>query len=60
MSYESVYERANLLITEFDTDDVIATSTPASTEPPVVLKAERENAYGGFSTFGNPPPRSWF
>ncbi len=54
---KSVYERTKLIITEFDTDDVIATSEgpaePATlppTDPPVVL-SQVENAYGSYSSF---------
>ena len=49
---KSVYERTNLIITEFDSEDVIATSEEAPYVPPtpVVLEDELENAY---RTFGS-------
>ena len=57
---KSVYERENLIITEFDTEDVITTSgvapTPTPTEP---LRRELENSYGSFSKF-NQAPGAWF
>lgn len=57
---KSVYERTNLIITEFDTEDVITTSGPSTdpTEPPVITKRAKENAYGKFSDFEL--PGSWF
>ena len=60
----SVYERTNLIITEFDNEDVITTSGggsagPTPTEPPVQLFAERENRYGSYSFF-NEGSGSWF
>ena len=51
------YERENLKITEFDTEDVIATSGDTPTEP-VTLK-ERENRYGTFDSFDH-APGPWF
>lgn len=54
---KSVYERTNLIITEFDTEDVISTSGVQPSEPP--SKFEVENAYGAFGTFGE-APSSWF
>ena len=47
------YERTNLIITEFDKEDVITTSAP--TTP---LKSERENAYRSFKELDL--PGSWF
>ena len=60
---KSVYERTNLIITEFNTEDVITTSgeTPDPTEI-IVKEEERENRYGTFSTFDLKGPNngSWF
>ena len=59
----SVYERTSLIITEFDTEDVITTSgeTPTPTEPDVVHTLERENRYGSFTSFDlKGPGGSWF
>lgn len=59
---KSVYERTKLNITEFDTEDVIATSgsVPPSTEP-VTTSTVTENAYGLFSTFNyDQAPGPWF
>ena len=55
---KSVYERARLTVTEFDTDDVIVTSGDEPVEEPVSLTTEIENAYRSFSSF-NPGPYSW-
>lgn len=52
-----VYERENLRITEFDTEDVITTSGVDPTEP-ATQPTEKENAYGGFSEFDG--PGNWF
>ena len=51
-----VYERTNLIITEFDAEDVITTSgeTPAP-----VTRSVPENAYGSFGSF-DLSPGSWF
>ncbi len=54
-----LYERENLLITEFDAEDVITTSgvNPDSTE-----SSELENAYNSYNSFNKPvnAPSSWF
>ena len=42
---KSVYERTNLIITEFDAEDVIATSEDTPYVPPTPLLSEIENAY---------------
>lgn len=57
MKTKPLYERVNLIITEFDTEDVITTS--GITPDPQTLKAERENAYNSFKSF-NKYPGSWF
>ena len=59
---KSVDERTNLIITEFDREDVIATSGAVEpTEPPTAVVYERENRYGSFGTFDlKPPTGSWF
>lgn len=60
---KSVYERTNLIITEFHTEDVIATSGPAPTPTPtdpVAEAYEKENAYSAFSSFRGDAPGSWF
>lgn len=59
---KSIYERTNLIITEFHTEDVIATSgpVPMPTEPPVAVANEKENAYGSYSSFRGGAPGSWF
>ncbi|MBQ3264776.1 MAG: hypothetical protein IJH07_03275 [Ruminococcus sp.] len=56
---KSLYERTSLVITAFETDDVIVTSGETSHE---TLKMERENAYGSFGSFQSPQnaPGSWF
>ena len=58
---KSVYERTTLIITEFDTEDVITTSgeAPTPTEPDVLPLLERENRYGSFRSFEG-PGGSWF
>ncbi len=56
------YQRENLKITEFDTEDVIATSGIVPIEDPTSPEAhlsERENAYGSFDSFDS-APGSWF
>ena len=53
-----VYERENLNITEFDTEDVITTSAVTPTEPTVLM--EQENAYRSFRTFEQALPGNWF
>ena len=55
----SVYERANLIITKFDTEDVITTSGPSPYIPPVITKREIENAYVDFNSFVQ-APGTWF
>ena len=52
-----LYQRENLLITEFDAEDVITTSgvNPDSTES---VSSEWENAYGSYDSFNT--PGSWF
>lgn len=61
---KSVYERAQLNITEFDREDVITTSavSPEPTESTKLLKHEVENRYVTFNTFDLKPPTnsSWF
>ena len=57
---KSDYERQSPIITEFGSDDVIMTSAPASTEPPVILAQERENRYVSFYSFDLKPPGGWF
>ena len=60
---KSVYERTTLMITEFDTEDVITTSGEAPTpiEPDVSPLRERENRYGSFMSFDlKGPGGSWF
>lgn len=56
---KSVYERANLIITEFDTDDVIITSGTDPTESVETL-LEKDNRHVSFGTFDNQPPGGWF
>ena len=56
---KALYERENLIITEFDTEDVITTSGTTPDPQPTVLKRELENAYGSFDSF-NQAPGSWF
>ncbi len=57
MKTKPLYERVNLIITEFDTEDVITTSgvTPDPTES---VSNEWENAYGSYNRFNT--PGSWF
>lgn len=52
-----VYERTNLRITEFDTEDVIATST-VSPDPLEPSASGLENAYRDIGSFG--APSSWW
>lgn len=59
MKTKPLYERENLIITEFDTEDVITTSGITPDPQPSPLKAELENAYGSFDSF-NQAPGSWF
>ncbi len=54
------YERTNLIMTEFDKEDVITTSGIVPPDPTVVLEAERENAYGSFDSFQSKLPGTWF
>lgn len=59
---KSVYERTTLIITEFNTEDVITTSVPDPIEPVVSLLREKENRYGSFMSFDlkGPGNGSWF
>lgn len=60
---KSVYERTNLIITQFDTEDAITTSgaAPDPPEPVSERMLERENRYGTFTTFDlKGPGGSWF
>ncbi len=52
-----LYQRENLLITEFDAEDVITTSG-VNPDPTVSVSRERENAYGSYKSFNT--PGSWF
>ncbi|MBQ3265697.1 MAG: hypothetical protein IJH07_07960 [Ruminococcus sp.] len=54
---QPVYERAELIITEFDTEDVITTSGVTPTEPTRLLT---ENSFGGHGNFELEVPGSWF
>ena len=45
---DSIYEREDLLITEFDIEDVITTSG-------IGQGSEKENAYGDSDELDNPP-----
>ncbi len=54
---KSVYQRENLTITEFDSEDVITTSGMLPSDPTNPL-SEKENAYGSFDDFDM--PGSWF
>ena len=56
---KALYERENLIITEFDTEDVITTSGEQESPQPILLKRELENAYGSFDSF-NQASGSWF
>ncbi|WP_405342628.1 hypothetical protein [Ruminococcus sp.] len=59
---KSVYKRTTLIITEFDTEDVITTSAPDPIEPVVAKAFEKENRYGSFMSFDlkGPGNGSWF
>ena len=57
---KSVYERTQLNITEFDREDVIATSAAVDPTPVTYQKLERENRYSTFSAFDYSPPNGWF
>ena len=59
MKAKPLYERENLIITEFDAEDVITTSGITPDPQPTALKREWENAYGSFNSF-NKAPGSWF
>ena len=52
----SVYERENLKITEFDTEDVITTS---GEEQHLTKLFERENAYRSFNQLDLPGTSWW-
>ena len=59
-----VYERSVLILTEFDNEDIIATSgivpvVPDPTEPPTTA-SEKDNVHSSFSTFAKGGPGSWF
>lgn len=59
-----VYERGSLMITEFDTEDVITTSGMLPEDPTNPTDAtyatdEKENIIGGYDDF-NPTPGAWF
>lgn len=53
---KAVYERTKIVITEFDTEDVISTSAETPVTPKRML---RENSYGSFGSFDQ-APGSWF
>ena len=58
------YERLKFIITEFDSEDVIATSGLLPTDPtnpdaPSLTASEKENIDGDFGGFGR-APGSWF
>lgn len=57
----SVYERENLLFTEFDTEDVIVTfgETPTEAEATVLL-TRVDNSYEDHGTFEIASLSSWF
>lgn len=59
---KSVYERTTLIITEFNTEDVITTSgTPEPPAPTVSKKKEHENFYATFDALDlDPPTGGWF
>ena len=57
---KSVYKQTKLIITEFDTEDVIATSAVAPPEPPVVTLREKDNRHISFGSFEDQPPGGWF
>lgn len=52
-----LYERENLIINEFDAEDVITTSG-VNLDPTESVSSERENAYGSYNSFNI--PGSWF
>ena len=52
------YKRENLIISEFDTEDIITTSGQEHPQP-MNSKRELENAYGLFDSF-HQAPGSWF
>lgn len=52
-----LYQRENLLITEFDAEDVITTSG-VNPDPTEYDSSERENAYSSYNSFNI--PGSWF
>ena len=58
MKIKPLYQRENLIVTEFDAEDVITTSGVGPEPGHVVLRRERENAYGSFDSFNI--PGSWF
>ena len=52
---KSVYERTNLIITEFDTEDVIITSgsvTPTPDSDPEPPLTSRDNALSAYGAYG--------
>lgn len=53
----SVYERENLKITEFDTEDVITTSGKQPSDAP--LRRELENSYRTFNQLDLPGSSWW-
>ena len=53
----SVYERENLKITEFDTEDVITTSGEEHSAAP--LRRELENSYRSFNDLSQPNGSWW-
>ena len=57
---KALYERENLIITAFDAEDVITTSSDSPT--PFTLKREIENVYRTFGSLNdaNDAPGSWF
>ena len=60
MKTKPLYERENLIINEFDAEDVITTSgvNPDSTESD---SSDLENAYGSYNSFNSfNAPGSWF
>ena len=59
MKTKPLCERENLIINEFDAEDVITTSGITPDPQPTVLKRELENAYGSFDSF-NQASGSWF
>ena len=55
---KSVYERTNMIITEFDTEDVITTSG-AEEDPTSAALNEKENYYSAYNNFRR-SPGAWF